>query len=368
MSDAAGERARRWVRADIQALRAYPVAAAEGRIKLDAMESPWPWPGDDLPAWQRAWEGVALNRYPDPGAGELKARLREAHGIPDGAQVLTGNGSDELIQLMNLALAGAGRTVTAPGPSFSMYEIIARITGSRFREVPLDGAFDLDVDAFVAAGGEDPPAVTYLAHPNNPTGNGLSPDRVEALIERTDGLVVVDEAYAAYAGHTFLPRVLEFPNLVVLRTLSKVGLAGLRVGYLAGAPAWVEELEKCRLPYNLGTPAQLGAALALERSESLSAGVEAVLAQRARLAQRLADVDGVNEVLPSQTNFVTFRVGPGRAAEVHEGLGERGVLIKKLDGSHPRLADCLRVTVGAPAENDAFLDALRAALSDPSTR
>ncbi|MBK1726585.1 histidinol-phosphate transaminase [Halorhodospira neutriphila] len=359
----AERRAARWVRPEVQALQAYQVAEPGDAIKLDAMECPWPWPGALVEQWLERLRGVAVHRYPDPGAGRLKGQLREAMGVPDGAGLILGNGSDELIQLLNLAVAAGGRTVLAPAPSFAMYRLLAAAAGAEYAEFPLGEAFGLDTAAARAALEAHAPAVTYLAHPNNPTGNGLDLEAVAAVAEAADGLVVVDEAYYAYAEASFLPRVLEHPNVVVLRTLSKVGLAGLRVGVLAGHPAWVRELEKCRLPYNLGSLAQASAEFALEHRAALDTAVARVRAERERLAAELPRVPGVEATWPSETNFLTFRVAAGRAQAVYEGLRARGVLIKRLDGSHPRLAGCLRVTVGRPEENDAFLAALAAALA-----
>ncbi len=358
----AADRAARWVRPAIQAMDGYAVADPGRAIKLDAMESPWAWPGALETAWLERMRKVAVNRYPDSRGRELKAALRSGLGIPEGAGILLGNGSDELIQLINLAVAGAGRNVLAPAPSFAMYRVIAELTGSGYAEFELDDDFGLDPAAAAAALAEHQPAVTYLAHPNNPTGNGLDLDAVAELAAGADGVVVVDEAYAAYAEASFLPRVLELPNVLVLRTLSKVGLAGLRVGVLIGAPAWIKELDKCRLPYNVGSLAQASASFAMEHAEALERSVQAVRTERHRLAGELAAVPGVEWVGPSQTNFLTFRVTASPAPQLHAALRERGVLIKCLDGSHPRLAGCLRVTVGRPDENDAFLKALRASL------
>ena len=356
-------RVARWVRPQVQALEAYQVAEPGRAIKLDAMESPWAWPGALEEAWLERMRSVAVNRYPDPAARQLKALLRESLGVPKGADLLLGNGSDELIQLIDLAVAGSGRTVMAPGPSFAMYRIIANLTGAEYVEVPLGPEFGLDLPATLETASVHCPAVTYLAHPNNPTGNGLDLDAVAELVAQSDGLVVVDEAYAPYADSSFLPRVLEFPNCMVLRTLSKVGLAGLRVGVLIGHPAWIEQLEKGRLPYNLGSLAQASAAFAVEHQEALDRAVAHVLAERARLVEELPAVPGVEYVAPTETNFLTFRGPQGSADAVHRGLLDRGVLIKRLHGSHPRLEDCLRVTVGRPEENNRFLEALAETLA-----
>ncbi|MFP4648414.1 MAG: histidinol-phosphate transaminase [Halorhodospira sp.] len=362
MSEAAS-RAAHWVRPGIQEMAGYHVADAAGAVKLDAMESPWPWPGALETGWLERLRTVAVNRYPDPAAGALKPLLREVLSVPEGAALLLGNGSDELIQLINLAVAGSGRTVLAPAPCFAMYRVLAAVASSRYAEFPLGADFELDLPAALEVLEAQQPAVTYLAHPNNPTGNGLDLEAVAEVVRRADGLVVVDEAYAPYAETSFMAQVLEHPNCLLLRTLSKVGLAGLRVGVLIGHPAWLEQLDKCRLPYNLSAVAQASAAYALENRQALDRAVAHVLSERQRLVEELPAVPGVFRVWPTQTNFLTFQVPSGCADAVHRGLFDRGVLIKSLHGSHPRLADCLRVTVGRPEENDRFLEALAETLS-----
>ena len=351
-------RVKRWVRPEIQELVGYKVVDPGDAIKLDAMENPWPWPGDLRDEWFRRLSEVEVNRYPNPDAPQLKSQLREIFEVPVEADLLLGNGSDELIQLINLAIAGHGRTVMAPTPSFAMYRVIATLSGAEFVEVELADDFGLDSVAMQAAVGKHNPAVIYLAHPNNPTGNGLDLDAVSSLARSTEGVVVVDEAYYAYAETSFLPRLLEHPNVLLLRTLSKVGLAGLRVGVMIAHPDWIKQLEKCRLPYNLGVLAQTSAELALEYCHRLDEAVKRVCDERARLAQALEQIPSVDWLLPSQTNFLTIRVSQLGAASAQRKLVESGVLVKSLDGSHPRLSDCLRVTVGKPEENDRFIAAL----------
>ncbi len=352
-----------WVRPEVRALKAYHVPPPADVVKLDAMENPWPWPGALTSAWQQALAEVALNRYPDAGATELKQRLRKAMGVPEGAELMLGNGSDELILLVNLLVAGPGRVVLTPAPGFAMYRIIALNSGMAYREVPLGEDFELDEAAMLAALRDAAPAVVYLAYPNNPTGNAFNRETITRIIHEAPGLVVVDEAYYAFARDSFLPQVLEHPNLLVMRTVSKVGLAGLRLGLLVGHPDWLTELEKLRLPYNINALTQASANFALEHRAQLDKSVADIITERGRLAEALATVPGVVRVWPSEANFLIFRVSPGQAAAVHQGLQGRGVLIKNLHGSHPQLSDCLRVTVGQPGENARFLEALTDALS-----
>ena len=355
MSDVREEDMQRLIRPEVRALAPYHVPDPGSLIKLDAMESPYPWPGALESEWLEALRGVEVNRYPDPGAARLKAKLRQVMGVPDGADVLLGNGSDELIQILLTAVAGPSRTVLAPEPTFVMYRQVARTLGMRFVGVPLrEPDFALDLDAFLAAVQAHDPAVVFLAYPNNPTGNLFETAAIERVLEAARGLVVVDEAYTPFAQVSYLAEVPRHPRLLVIRTVSKLGLAGLRLGWLAGAPAWVRELEKVRLPYNINVLTQLSAELALEHMAVLEDQTARVRADREVLRVALEALPGLT-VWPSRANFLLFRVPAGRAGAVLEGLRTRGVLVKKLDGSHPMLADCLRVSVGAPAENAAFL-------------
>lgn len=355
MADEPAPTPERLLRPEIREQVAYPVADASGFIKLDAMENPYAWPGELTESWLERLRGVELNRYPDPYCRELKAALSTAMEVPAGADLLVGNGSDELIQLLTVAIAEHGRTVLAPEPTFVMYRLISSWLGLRYQKVPLGADFGLDSEAMLAAMRSIEPALVWLAYPNNPTGNLFSRERVEELIRRAPGLVVMDEAYHAFAGESFLPAVLDYPNLLVLRTLSKAGLAGLRLGVLIGHPRWIEELEKLRLPYNINTLTQLSARFALEHAERMAAQAALIREQRQRLFEELTHVPGISP-FPSAANFLLFRVSARAPRAVFEGLCQRGVLIKLMRGSG--VDGCLRVTVGSPSENARFLAAL----------
>ncbi len=351
-----------WVRPEIQALCAYPVPDASGMIKLDAMENPYDWPGELRGAWAAALGSVAVNRYPDPQASRLKARLREAMGIPGEMGLLLGNGSDEIIQMIALTLAGPGRALLSVEPGFVMYRMIATLCGMKYLGVPLrDEDFGLDMPALVQAIEEHQPAVVFLAHPNNPTGNLFDEAEMLRVIDQAPGLVVVDEAYAPFADRSFMPRLGKLDNLLVMRTVSKMGLAGLRLGMLVGAPRWIEQIDKTRLPYNVNVLTQAAGEHALARLDVLDAQARSIREERASLLSALQATAGIR-AYPSAANFLLLRVPEGRAREIFEGLRRRRVLVKTLDGSHPLLHDCLRVTVGKPEENRAFVEALRAAL------
>ncbi|MFN2308516.1 MAG: histidinol-phosphate transaminase [Gammaproteobacteria bacterium] len=350
-----------WVRPEIRALSAYHVPDPGACIKLDAMENPYRWPDELVCAWLERLRGVSLNRYPDPAAREVQAALRRAMQVPEAMAVLLGNGSDELIQMIVQTLAAPGRVILAPEPSFVMYRLIAQVAGLNFAGVPLKADFSLDMDALLEAIDRHQPAAVFLAYPNNPTGNLFAAADVRRVIEAAPGLVVVDEAYAAFAADSFMGVLGEYPNLLVLRTLSKMGLAGLRLGLLAGPPAWLAEIDKTRLPYNINVLTQASAVFALEQAEVLDAQTARIRADRAALFASLAGLPGLT-VYPSEANFILFRAPAGRATALFEGLRARGILIKNLSGAGGALADCLRVTVGAPPENAAFLSALRALL------
>lgn len=347
------------IRDEVRALAAYHVPDSRGYLKLDAMENPYPLPEELAGEVGRLAAAASLNRYPDPSAEVLKARLRTALAIPDGMELIVGNGSDEIIQMLALAVNRPGATLLAPEPSFVMYRMIAAVAGMRYVGVPLSAAYALDLPAMEAAIRRERPALTFLAYPNNPTGNLFDAEAMRRVVELAPGIVVVDEAYHVFAGETFLPDLMAHGNLLVMRTLSKMGLAGLRLGLLAGRREWLSQLDKVRLPYNVSVLTQAVAAHVLERVDVLDAQAAAIRKERARLFDSLAAMPRV-EAYPSRANFILFRVADADSA--YSGLKARGILIKNLNGSHPMLSGCLRVTVGAPHENDQFLEALGACL------
>jgi len=359
MTDSISEKISRWVRPEVRAMKSYHVPDSRGLTKLDAMENPYGWPESLKPAWLDALRKVSLNRYPDPGARALKARLRESLAISPGAEILLGNGSDELIQIILLALAQPGAQVLAPAPTFVMYQQIAVAVGMEFVGVRLKADFGLDRAAMLKAIKTHNPAAIFLSYPNNPSGNLFDSADIEALLEEAPGVVVLDEAYHAFAEASFMDRLGQYPNLLVMRTLSKQGMAGLRVGILAGAPAWLTEFDKVRLPYNVGSLAQTSVEFALAHRDAFDAQCREIRDERGKLYLGLSRLPGV-EVWPSRANFILFRVRD--ANTVHAHLRKAGVLIKNLHAAGGSLVGCLRVTVGTPQENAAFLAALSAIL------
>ena len=348
------------VRDEIRALTSYHVPAAEGLVKLDAMENPYRLPAELAQELGRHLAQVAVNRYPDAAGAGLKRRLREAMGIADALEILLGNGSDEVLQIVTLALARPGAAVLAVEPSFAVYRMAAVAAGMRYVGVPLRADFTLDLAAVLAAIERERPALTWIAYPNNPTGNLFPREAILAIVAAAPGLVAVDEAYYAFSGGaSMLPEVGKHPNLIVVRTVSKLGLAGLRIGLAIGPREWLHELEKLRMPYNVGSLNAAAGEFLLGQRAALERQTAAILAERSRLEGELDALRGVTR-FPSAANFVLARLPDGPRA--FEALRQRGILVRTLHGSHPLLANCLRLTVGTPDENTRMLEVLSTAL------
>ncbi|WP_006460599.1 histidinol-phosphate transaminase [Thiomicrospira aerophila] len=348
------------VRPEIQALHAYHVPPSAKMVKLDAMENPYDWPPLLRQAWLDKLAELSLNRYPDPGATELHNALHQHLGLAAETGLLFGNGSDELIQLLIMAVNRPGAKVMSIAPTFVMYDMIARFLGADYCSVALNDDFELDVDAFVEAMAQQQPALVFIAYPNNPTGNALSRQDLIRIIEAAPGLVVVDEAYHAFAEDSFILDTVQYPHLLVMRTFSKVGLAGLRLGYLVGPKAWIEQVDKLRLPYNINTMTQASALVALSHWSILAEQAQQICDDRIQLSQALAALPGI-KVYATAANFIVVRLneaGPS-APQVFEGLKAAGILIKNLSPQGGVLTNCLRITIGSPTENNQLIEALR---------
>lgn len=355
------QRIARTIRQDVQSTAGYAIQPSAGMVKLDAMENPFALPAALQKALGERLGRVAINRYP-LGKGALAAALAQHFEVPSGCKVIVGNGSDELIDLLSVACNVPGATVLAPLPGFVIYEMSARLRGLDFVDVPLTASFELDEAAMLAAIERHRPALTYIAYPNNPTGNLFDErivEKIVAAVGAQEGLVVFDEAYQPFSSRTWMQRMAAHPHVLVMRTLSKFGLAGVRLGYLAGAAELIEQVDKVSPPYNVSSLNAEAALFALEHAEVFAEQAAILRAERARLLRELADVAGVT-VFPSEANMILVRVPDAKQA--FEGMKARRVLVKHIAGLHPLLANCLRLTVGTPDENSLMMQALKESL------
>ncbi|MFZ5548279.1 MAG: histidinol-phosphate transaminase [Pseudomonadota bacterium] len=355
------DRMTRYLRADVQGMHGYAVQPSAGLVKVDTMENPFRLPPDLRRALGERLAEVALNRYPAERGDVLRHALAKHARMPEGCDIMLGNGSDELISLLTLAADVPGNTVLAPLPGFVMYELSAKLQGLQFVGVPTTPEFELDGPAMLAAIREHQPALVYLAYPNNPTANLWDDGVIDAIIEAAPGLVVMDEAYQPFASRDSLERLRRHEHVLLMRTMSKFGLAGVRIGYLIGRQKLIAELDKLRPPFNVSVLNCEAALFALEHVDEYARQAATIRAERAKLFDALAALPGVTP-FPSEANMILARVPD--AKRVFEGMKARGVLVKNVSGLHPLLAGCVRITIGTPEENPQTLAALRGALEE----
>jgi len=355
------------IRPDVRAMHAYAVQDATGMVKLDAMENPHRLPPALQAQLGQRLGALALNRYPDNRVNDLRHALARHAGMPEGFDIMLGNGSDELISLLALACAvpaagGSPASVLAPVPGFVMYAMSAQLQGLAFHGVPLTADFELDEAAMLAAIAQHQPSIVYLAYPNNPTANLWDDAVIERIIEAQGaqgGLVVMDEAYQPFASQSYIDRLPRHRHVLLMRTLSKFGLAGIRLGYLLGPQALIAEFDKVRPPYNISVLNCECALFALEHQEVFEAQALDVRAQRAIIFEALAGLPGLH-AFPSEANMILLRVPD--AQKTFDRLRQRKVLVKNVSKMHPLLANCLRLTVGTADENRQLLTALHESL------
>ena len=360
------DRLKKVVRQDIQSMHAYAIQPSAGLVKLDAMENPFRLPEHLQRALGERLGRVAINRYPVGCVADVIAALSAYVSLPDGCKLMLGNGSDELISLLALACDVIGATVLAPLPGFVMYEMSAGLQGLKFVGVPTTANFELDEVAMLAAIETHRPAITYIAYPNNPTANLFDEgvvERIVAAVGRQNGLIVFDEAYQPFSSRSWMGKLGGDKNahehVLVMRTLSKFGLAGVRLGYMVGAAALIAEIDKVRPPYNISALNAEATLFALEHADEFAAQAEVLRAERERLQAALKAMPGVTP-FPSEANMILVRVPDSTKA--FDGMRGRGVLVKHIAGLHPLLINCLRLTVGTPEENTLMIDALKASL------
>jgi histidinol-phosphate aminotransferase len=350
------------IRQDVQSMHAYAVQDSTGMVKLDAMENPHRLPADLQEKLGRRLGALALNRYPDGRVNDLRAALAAYAQLPDGFEIMLGNGSDELISLLALACDVPGAVILSPVPGFVMYAMSAQLQGLPFIGVPLTADFELDEAAMLAAIAEHRPAITYLAYPNNPTANLWDDAVIEKIVDAVGeqgGLVVMDEAYQPFASRSYADRLARHSHVLLLRTLSKFGLAGVRLGYLVGPKALIAEIEKVRPPYNISVLNYECALFALEHQEVFTAQAQEIRAQRAMLLEALSAMTNI-KAWKSDANMILIRVAD--AGRTFEAMKARGVLVKNVSKMHALLVNCLRLTVGTADENAKLLAALQDSL------
>jgi len=356
------DRIHKTIRQDIQSMHAYAIQDSQGLLKLDAMENPFSLPPELQQALGQRLGRVAINRYPVQGPAQVIEALSRFVALPAGCSMMLGNGSDELIDLLSVACDVPGASILAPLPGFVMYAMSAQLRGLQFVGVPLRPDFELDEAAMLQAIAQHRPALTYIAYPNNPTANLFDDaiiDRIVAAVGQQQGWVVFDEAYQPFSSRSWLQRMAQHPHVLVLRTLSKFGLAGVRLGYLCGHQALIKEIDKVRPPYNISALNAEATLFALENAEVFAQQAQQLRDQRAVLMQSLQTLPGVTP-FTSEANMVLVRVPD--SARCFAGMKSRGVLVKHIAGLHPLLHNCLRLTVGTPQENSAMILALQESL------
>lgn len=356
----------RFIRQDIQSMHAYAIQDATGMVKLDAMENPFSLPHELQTELGQRLGAVAINRYPGARIDDLKQALARYVDLPEGFSLMLGNGSDELISLLAMACDVPGASILAPLPGFVMYAMGAQLQGLAFHGVPLTTDFELDEPAMLAALREHQPAITYIAYPNNPTANLWDDAVIRRLITEAatfGGLVVMDEAYQPFSSRSWLEEIRANPaanaNVLLMRTLSKFGLAGVRLGYMLGAQALVQEVDKLRPPYNVSVLNAECALFALDHAQVFAQQASQIREQRTLLVKALASMPGVTP-FASEANMVLVRVPD--AGRSFDGLKAHGVLVKNVSKMHVLLNNCLRLTVGTPTENAQLIDALQKSL------
>ena len=350
------------IRQDIQSMHAYAVQDSAGLVKLDAMENPHRLPTALQTQLGQRLGALAFNRYPGSQVNDLRAALADYAQMPEGFDIMLGNGSDELISLLALACDVPNASILSPVPGFVMYAMSAQLQGLQFIGVPLTADFELDEAAMLAAIAEHKPAITYLAYPNNPTANLWDDTAIENIVNavgQQGGLVVMDEAYQPFASKSYINRIAAHSHVLLMRTLSKFGLAGVRLGYMIGPKALIAEIDKVRPPYNISVLNCECALFALENKDVFAAQAHDLIVQRAIVLEALYKIPGV-KCWNSDANMILVRVAD--STKTFEGMKAQGVLVKNVSKMHSLLANCLRLTVGTADENLLMLAALEKSL------
>ena len=347
------------IRPDILRSSAYHVAnVPQNCVKLDAMESPYDFPPDMQSELGNRLMNAPIRLYPNIAADDFIPKLKAAFHIPDTASVAVGNGSDELIQFITLLLAKPNAKVLAIEPTFVMYRRNAELFGMQYVSVACNDDLTLDLQRVLDTISEHQPDLIFIAYPNNPTGTRYPRDAVQQIIQAACGIVVIDEAYGAFSSDSFLSKAGEIDNLLVLRTFSKIGFAGLRIGYVSGCLKVINELNKILPPYNMNQLGLTAAKFALENLDWINNNINILKMEREIAFAKLEDIKGI-KVYPSEANFLTIRTP--NSEECFDLLLQNGFLIKNLSAAHPLLKNCVRITIGKPEDNAKWLSVLQKA-------
>ena len=343
-------------RSDIDSLSEYKIFDSKNMIKLDAMENPFDL-NINFELKGLSSGSASLNRYPNADCENLKNKLHKKYKLDNKYDLIFGNGSDELIQLICLAFLKKENVVLCPEPSFSMYKKISQVLGLKFEEVFLREDFSLDIKLMEKKIEEINPAIIFLAYPNNPTGNLWNKKDIDLIIKKTNGIVVIDEAYSSFSGESFINDINNYENLLVMKTVSKIGLAGIRLGYLIGEDYIINNINRLRLPFNINTLSQKISELSVDNSDYLEEQTNEIIRLRELLISKMKNIDQI-KVYESKTNFILFKVLSGTANDVFKNLVAKSILVKNMTNTKG-LEDCLRVTVGSEKENNLFIQSLK---------
>ena len=343
------------IQRNVLSLEPYHVEDNDCEIKLHANENPFPPSKELLDLFSASLQKLQLNRYPDPDSKALKDSIANRLDIKT-ERLVIGNGSDEIILFLLQVFCQEGDTIIFPEPTFAMYSIIAQSLSIKSASISLDSQWNFNADALLRSAEENNSRIIFLSYPNNPTGNCFSDIQVQKVIESFQGIVVIDEAYHDFSRKSFINQIEEHNNLVVLRSLSKIGLAALRVGFGVADPLVINEINKVRLPYNSNTISQTFAEHLTTNFEAVQEQIDSIVDERHRLLGELQKIKSVT-AFPSDSNFILFKTEKS-ANNIFTYLSKNGILVRNLS-SHPKLNNCLRVTVGTKNENDRFLSKLK---------
>ncbi len=344
----------RLIKESINDLKPYVPHDYDYKYKLDANESPYNLPGNILEKVIERMRDMDFNRYPDTNSVLLRKEISDYIGV-DYANIIIGNGSDEMINVLIDTFVEEGDTVLSHEPTFVMYGLTSKIAGATYIDIETDENFNVDIDELIKSANTKKAKIIFLCSPNNPTGNLMQKEDILRVVNETNSIVVADEAYVEFGGESVIKKVLNYDRLIVLRTLSKAfGVAGIRTGYLVAGNKIIDRLYSVKAPYNINSISQLIATELMKNRKEILNNVEIIKSNRDKLLNQMKQIEGI-KAYDSYANFILFRVDDNK--KVFDGLLERGIMVRNFSGG--RLENHLRVSVGNTEENEAFVNALR---------